>query len=130
MNHVQKGHTSTRHHFDINGLLTLKARRRQRTNDKIVSSGAERGYPRSTTMDSSGREREYVLYVPWSYDRAKPTPLIITMHGALLGPAAQMGISQWNRVADKHGFIVVYPARLTSGVGLACPSGLWSRKPF
>lgn len=111
-------------------IVTAFFYRLHRTNGKIVSSGAERGYPLSTTMDSSGQEREYVLYVPWSYDRAKPTPLIITMHGALLGPAAQMGISQWNRVADKHGFIVVYPAGLTSGVGLA--SGvlpIWPMEP-
>src|SRR5213592_2325555 len=63
---------------------------------------------------SSGQKREYLLYVPRSYDRAKPTPLVISMHGGALWPAAQKGISQWNRVADEHGFIVVYP----SGTGV------------
>ncbi len=62
------------------------------------------------TIVSSGQKREYLLYVPRSYDPAKPTPLVISMHAAALWPAAQMGISQWNRVADEHGFIVVYPA--------------------
>ena len=90
-----------------------------RTNGKIASSGQEREYLLSGTIVSSGQNREYLLYVPRSYDRAKPTSLVITMHGALLGPAAQMGISQWNRVADKQGFIVVYPSGMTSGVGLA-----------
>jgi polyhydroxybutyrate depolymerase len=32
------------------------------------------------------------------------------MHGGALWPAAQRGISGWNRLADEHGFIVVYPA--------------------
>src|SRR6266550_4534215 len=59
---------------------------------------------------SSGRKREYVLYVPRSYDRAKPTALVISLHGAGLWGAAQKETSQWNRVADEYGFIVVYPS--------------------
>jgi polyhydroxybutyrate depolymerase len=59
---------------------------------------------------SSGVEREYLLHVPRSYDRSRPTPLVISMHGGALWPAAQKEISQWNRVADEHGFIVVYPS--------------------
>ncbi len=62
------------------------------------------------TLVSSGQEREYLLYVPRSYDRAKPTPLVISMHAATLGPGAQMETSHWNKVADQHGFIVVYPS--------------------
>ena len=62
---------------------------------------------------SSGEKREYLLYVPRSYDRSKPTPLVISMHGAGLWGASQRDISRWNTVADKAGFIVVYP----SGVG-------------
>ena len=64
----------------------------------------------SGSFISSGRKREYVLYVPKSYDRAKPTALVISLHGAGLWGAAQKETSQWNRVADEHGFIVVYPS--------------------
>ena len=63
---------------------------------------------------SSGQEREYLLYVPASYDRAKPAPLVISLHGAAVWPAQQMNLSRWNRLADHYGFIVVYPA----GTGL------------
>ena len=59
---------------------------------------------------SSGQKRDYLLYVPRSYDRAKPTPLVISLHGAAMWGAAQKETSQWNRVADAHGFIVVYPS--------------------
>src|SRR6266576_3825254 len=52
---------------------------------------------------SSGRKREYVLYVPRSYDRAKPTPLVISLHGAGMWGAAQKETSQWNRVGDEGG---------------------------
>src|SRR2546421_1861812 len=59
---------------------------------------------------SFGRKREYVLYVPRSYDRAKPTPLVISLHGAGMWGAAQRETSQWDRVADEYAFIVVYPS--------------------
>ena len=62
------------------------------------------------TIVSSGLEREYLLHVPRSYDRAKPTPLVISMHGGAMWPAAQMDIDRWDRVADAHGFLVVYPS--------------------
>jgi len=62
------------------------------------------------TIVSSGLEREYLLYVPNSYDRSRPTPLVISMHGAAMWPAAQREIDRWDRVADEHGFIVVYPS--------------------
>src|SRR6266536_5144562 len=50
---------------------------------------------------SSGREREYLLYVPRSYDRSKPTALVISLHGAGMWGAVQKETSQWNRVADE-----------------------------
>lgn len=62
---------------------------------------------------SAGLEREYLLHVPSSYDRRTPTPLVISLHGGSMWPAAQMETSQWNRVADEHGFIVVYPSGLS-----------------
>lgn len=62
------------------------------------------------TIVSSGEKREYLLHVPRSYDRSKPTALVISMHGAGLWPAAQMAISQWNDEAERQGFIVVYPS--------------------
>ncbi len=65
------------------------------------------------TIVSSGVEREYLLHVPKSVDRTRPTPLVISMHGGAMWPAAQMETSQWNTVAERHGFIVVYPSGIT-----------------
>jgi len=59
---------------------------------------------------SSGVKREYLLYVPLSYDRAKPAPLIISLHGAAGWAAQQKNVSGWNALADREGFIVVYPS--------------------
>ncbi|MFQ5457986.1 MAG: alpha/beta hydrolase family esterase [Myxococcota bacterium] len=62
------------------------------------------------TIISSGQEREYLLHVPRSYDSSKPTPLVISMHGAGSWGAAQQEISRWNQVAESQGLIVVYPS--------------------
>jgi polyhydroxybutyrate depolymerase len=62
------------------------------------------------TIVSSGLPRRYLLYVPNSYDRSKPTPLVITLHPAATWPAIASHVSRWNDLADQHGFIVVYPA--------------------
>ncbi len=62
------------------------------------------------TIATSGETRQYLLYVPKTYDRSKPTPLVISLHGGALWPAAQMEISRWNELADEHGFLVVYPS--------------------
>jgi polyhydroxybutyrate depolymerase len=59
---------------------------------------------------SGGSTRDYVLYVPKGYDRTKPTPLVVSLHGAAMWGASQRDISEWNRVADAERFIVVYPS--------------------
>jgi polyhydroxybutyrate depolymerase len=59
---------------------------------------------------SSGKKRRYLLYVPKSYDPARPTPLVISIHGYAEWPAHQMQISRWNDLADRYGFLVVYPS--------------------
>lgn len=53
--------------------------------------------------------RSYSIHVPASYDSAKPTPLVLTFHGAGLTGSAQQALSAWDAVADREGFIVVYP---------------------
>jgi polyhydroxybutyrate depolymerase len=60
-------------------------------------------------IESSGRLRKYLLYVPESYDTNTPTPLVISIHGFVQWPAHQQTLSGWNSLAYEHGFIVVYP---------------------
>jgi polyhydroxybutyrate depolymerase len=73
---------------------------------------------------SSGEKREYLLYVPRSYDRLRPTPLVISIHGAGLWGAVQKETSQWNNLADEQRFIVVYPSGL-GGKGVR----VWRAEP-
>lgn len=66
-----------------------------RTNGSVIAEGAV---------------RRYLLHVPSAYDRSRPAPLVISLHGANGWPAQQMGLSGWNRVADENGFLVLYPS--------------------
>jgi polyhydroxybutyrate depolymerase len=68
--------------------------------------------------------RAYVLHVPRGHDRARPTPLVISLHGGALWGAAQRDISRWNDLADREAFIVAYP----SGAGHASPRS-WGTRP-
>jgi polyhydroxybutyrate depolymerase len=65
---------------------------------------------RSDTLVVAGETREYLLHVPESYDAARATPLVISMHGTGLWPAGHAAMSGWNAVAEEEGFIVVYPS--------------------
>ena len=59
---------------------------------------------------SGGAARDYILHVPRKHDPSQPAALVISLHGGANWPSSQMRISQWNRVADEHGFLVAYPA--------------------
>ena len=61
-------------------------------------------------ITSSGERRRYLVYVPESYNPELSTPLMINIHGFVQWPANQMQVSQWNKLADQYGFIVVYPS--------------------
>ena len=79
----------------------------------VLAIAAQRRLPAGVTrgkIKSAGLDRTYVLYVPKTVDPATPTPLVISMHGFASWPANQMSVSQWNKLADQHGFIVVYPS--------------------
>ena len=68
------------------------------------------------TIVSSGERREYLLYVPPTLDPRKPAALVLSLHGAGGWPVLQRDLSRWNELADRKGFIVVYPAgRDTAG---------------
>jgi polyhydroxybutyrate depolymerase len=56
--------------------------------------------------------RAYTVYVPPSYNPARPTPLVLVLHGQGGTPQGMAQISHMNAIAARHGFIVVYPQGL------------------
>lgn len=82
----------------------------------------------NATIVSGGQEREYLLHVPKTYDPAKATALVVSLHGASAWPGTQRRISRWDRLADEHGFIVVYPSGASvtgSGTGTGIAPKAW-----
>lgn len=61
-------------------------------------------------MMSGGRLRFYELHVPPSYRRRQPAPVLLVFHGGGGHPQAVRYESGMDHLADREGFIVVYPA--------------------
>ncbi|HKA07061.1 MAG TPA: prolyl oligopeptidase family serine peptidase [Gemmataceae bacterium] len=57
----------------------------------------------------AGKEMEYALYVPTTYDKAKKTPLMIALHGLGSNPQQIMRYPGLTDLAEKHGYIVAAP---------------------
>ncbi len=77
-----------------------------------VEGGAPRGTLSSRTMTVEGQARSYQLFVP--ADVPKRAPLVLVMHGMGSTPAQILAATGYNDLAESHGFLVAYPAGLTS----------------
>jgi len=65
--------------------------------------------------------RSYKLYVP-SQASAEPQSMIVMLHGCTQSPDDFAAGTRMNRLADEHGFLVVYPEQ----VAQANPSKCWN----
>lgn len=61
------------------------------------------------SMKYDGVERTYILHVPPAYNERHPVPLVISLHGGGGNAENQRRVSDFNRIADEKGFLVVYP---------------------
>lgn len=76
------------------------------THDLVADLGMEYHYE-----EIGGWMREWYVYIPESVkaEPEKPVPLVFAMHGYTCTAEIYAGNSGWHRVADKYGFLVVYP---------------------
>src|SRR5262245_29044280 len=51
----------------------------------------------------------YEVYVPTKYDKSKPTPLIVALHGLGSNPTALIRYGGLTDLAEERGYIVVAP---------------------
>lgn len=68
-----------------------------------------RGFHRCT-ITHDNMQRHYDMLVPASYTGESPVPLVVDSHGFSSPTLGQWFISGMNRLAEEHGFIVVWPA--------------------
>jgi poly(hydroxyalkanoate) depolymerase family esterase len=51
----------------------------------------------------------YIVYVPTTYERKDPAPLVVMTHGCQTTAEEQMRATLYNQVAEREGFVVMYP---------------------
>jgi polyhydroxybutyrate depolymerase len=76
------------------------------------AQSTEKSGLKAVVLESSGVKRNYLLYVPPSFDPDTPTPLILSFHGRSSNALQQSVLSNWDLLADKEGFLVAYPNAL------------------
>lgn len=67
------------------------------------------------TMLHDGLTREYILYVPTTYQVGQSVPLVFVLHGFTQSAQTIMDVTEFNAVSESNNFIVAYP----NGVGNA-----------
>jgi polyhydroxybutyrate depolymerase len=63
----------------------------------------------ASTINVNGISREYIMYVPSTYDSKKSVPLMLIFHGWTMSAYDQMKISDMRGLAESEKFILVYP---------------------
>lgn len=53
--------------------------------------------------------RSWLMYVPDSYIETEATPIVLLLHGRTANGASQAYTSDFNAIAEREGFIAVYP---------------------
>jgi polyhydroxybutyrate depolymerase len=81
------------------------------------------GVDTTGVLPHGGLDRTYVLHVPAGVER--PTGLVINLHGAGQTGGEQASLTNYNAVADQHGFAVVYP----DGIDLSWADGRGASVP-
>ncbi len=61
------------------------------------------------SLVSGGLTRTYHVHLPPVVSAGKPLPLLLALHGRLGDGAGQARLTDFNAVADRYDFIVVYP---------------------
>ncbi|HEU5040879.1 MAG TPA: PHB depolymerase family esterase [Gemmatimonadales bacterium] len=61
------------------------------------------------SLEAGGARRSYLLYLPSSYQRGRPLPLVLVFHGAGGRGSGMARHTGFSRLAEQEGFAVAYP---------------------
>lgn len=61
------------------------------------------------SLTHDGIDREYIMYIPESYDKNEPAPLVFNFHGYGSNAGQQAFYGDFRAIADTAGFILVHP---------------------
>jgi len=76
----------------------------------------------SVTLEASGRQRSYLVHRPAVAAPASGYPLVLMLHGGLGSGSQAERAYAWDELADREGFVVVYPNGIerTWNAGTCC----------
>ncbi len=81
--------------------------------DHDIASGENQNTANAITKTvvtlNNGDQREYIVYIPSTYDETNESPLLFQLHGSSGDGEKYYTISGWNELAEIHNLIVVYP---------------------
>jgi polyhydroxybutyrate depolymerase len=63
-------------------------------------------------------DRSYRLHIPATYSAARQWPLVVVLHGAFSSGPWTEELTDFDRIADREGFVVAYPNATDRPVGL------------
>ena len=89
-------------------LLLAAAAARQPTPDAKPSTQS-RIEKKTYRFEDAGKDMEYALFVPSTYDKAKKAPLVVALHGLGSNPQQIMRYRGLTDLAEKYGYVVVAP---------------------
>jgi poly(hydroxyalkanoate) depolymerase family esterase len=67
------------------------------------------GQTTSGTVTSNGTEYPYLLYTPTTYRSDGAAPLLVMVHGCQTTAETEMKVTLFNQLAERVGFVVLYP---------------------
>jgi poly(hydroxyalkanoate) depolymerase family esterase len=89
--------------------------------DKRGVDAPESGRFVARSFSNAAGTRLYKLYMPTGVDPAtQMMPMVLMLHGCTQTPDDFAAGTQMNALADKHGFLVVYPAQPAKANGMRC----------
>lgn len=83
-----------------------KERGKKRSRDRLLRSRIQTLF---YDFKAAGKEMEYGLFVPSSYDGKAPAPLIVALHGLAGNPRQILNYPGMLSLAEKHGYVIAAP---------------------
>ena len=71
-------------------------------------------------------KREYLLYVPPTYSQRDESPIVLNFHGYGSTASGHLYYSDWRKLSNEHGFILIYP----QGLALEKAGYHWNPDPI
>ena len=85
-----------------------------------VAESAGAGEFLSRQIETADGPRMYKLFIPSGYDKRRPAPLLVVLHGCTQDPDDIARGTRFNTLAQQRGFLVAYPEQPQKYNGLKC----------